>query len=304
MKLFRKRLVPSSSDPEIPGLTELAAARGWRPIDEDQPMESQIADQVHRMSWILYDRAYSTALYDTTSVEHRTFYANSFAGDLDGRRLVVANVWTNIGPQQLVKLHEMRGVAVCVLERCTLPPFVIQPRHLPEAERHMKPTPTGDPEFDERFIAIFPIVDTVSALLTPAVRQRILAHDDWVFVCMSGSLLCAGTGAFESADAVGTRVDEVLGIVGAFAAAIAPGPIDPATDELIARIGRISSLEEAVTFLLSLGPDERELLARSGTPIAAFADVTTAEETLARYQSLTLAQKMAVLAMMRITDEG
>jgi hypothetical protein len=54
--------------------------------------------------------------------------------------------------------------------------------------------------------------------------------------------------------------------------------------------------------LQDLTPDERERLARSGTPLAAFADVRTPEEALARFGALPEAQRMQVLAMCSRVD--
>ena len=99
--------------------------------------------------------------------------------------------------------------------------------------------------------------------------------------------MCASAGAYDTVDSVTSRVEEVLGLVGAFADAVVPQVSDPATADLIARAARIASLEEAAMFLIGLNPSERELLARSGTPLAAFAQVTTSQQAMSRLMSLS-----------------
>jgi hypothetical protein len=259
-----------------------------------------LVDQVHQLSWTLYDRRYSTALYDTTSGEHRTHFHDAYRGQVDGRGVVVANAWTNIGPQDLVKLYEMMGVAVCAVELSTLLALLIQPRHLPSAE-HIRPTPTGNAEFDDRFTSAF--APGVQELLTADVQQRIMAHDDWAFVAADNWMVCASRGAFESADDVSRRFDEVTGIVGAFPAALVPTQIDRSVDDLAARIDKIESVEDALAFLQQLTPDDRQRLAQSNTPLAAFADVQTPEQAMARLESLDVQHRMQLLAMFQRVED-
>ena len=63
-------------------------------------------------------------------------------------------------------------------------------------------------------------------------------------------------------------------------------------------------MEDAIAFLQGLTPDERERLARSDTPLAAFADVRTPEEAMARFGSLPEARRMQLLAMFARVDEA
>ncbi len=295
-----RELPPGADAVQVEGLGALAASRGWQRVRDEEPVGSEFAGQVHRLAWILYGIPFSSDLLNATSAEHRTIYREAWAGSADGHRFLVANAWTNIGPRRL-KFYDHQAIAVCVVERCNMVPLWIQPRRLPWTDRHVAASPTGDPHFDDRCSAAFPLPGTGPVLLTAEVRQRLLAHDDWAFVSMSGSLLCASTGPYVTVDSVTSRVEEVLGLIAAIAHAAVPQVSDPATADLIARVGRISSLEEAAAFVVGLNPAERDLLARSGTPLAAFAQDTTPEQAAERFMSLSLTEKMRLYAMMQIT---
>jgi len=195
MGLFKRRAAPpSTGSAEIPGLAEYAATRGWHSLT-DPVLSPRLADLVHRTSWILYDRRYATTTYETTSLQHQTVYRDAYGGPVDDRGVVVANAWTNVGPQQLVKLLKMMGVGVCAVEVSSISPFMlIQPASLPAAGRYPT-TPTLNPDFDNRFaVALSPTVDV--SVLTPELQRRIAAHDDWAFVADENWLACAGRGAF------------------------------------------------------------------------------------------------------------
>jgi hypothetical protein len=90
---------------------------------------------------------------------------------------------------------------------------------------------------------------------------------------------------------------EVLALVAAIPASVLPDHVDHSQDDLIDRISRLTSVEDALAFLQQLTPGERERLARSGTPLAAFADVRTPEEAMARFQSLDQRQRMPLITM-------
>ena len=96
---------------------------------------------------------------------------------------------------------------------------------------------------------------------------------------------------------VGTRVGEVMGIVAAIPASVLPAHMDHSADDLVARLSKIDSVEGAIAMLQQLTPGEREQLARSDTPLAAFADVQTPEEAMARFGSLDAQRRMQIIAM-------
>jgi hypothetical protein len=86
---------------------------------------------------------------------------------------------------------------------------------------------------------------------------------------------------------------------------VLPDHVDHSADGLIARISRLTSIEDAMTMLQQLTPAEREQLARSDTPLAALADVRTPQEAFARYKALDPQRKMQLMAMfMRVGDAG
>ena len=99
-----------------------------------------------------------------------------------------------------------------------------------------------------------------------------------------------------------SRVTEVLDIVTAIPGSVMPSQVDHSADELVARISRLDDVNDAIAFLQGLTTDERDRLARSDTPLAAFADVRTPEEALARFGALPEAQRMQVLAMFNRVD--
>lgn len=300
MKLFGRKQPTRSVGEPVAGLQELATMRRWQSVD-GVPVSSELADQVHRLAWILQGLECSNWIYDTMDVRHSTVYRDAYSIEGDGHRIVAANAWTNVGPQQVVHNLEMTGIALCVAEHCKLPPFLVQPAGLPLLDEHVAPTPTGDVMFDGCFVTKFPLPGTLE-LVNGDIRRRIGAHDDWAFVCQSGDLLVASTGAYRSADGVARRVDELAGLVAALEDLVLPKASDPATAALLERASHLTSLEDALTLLLGLSPHERDLLARSGTPLAPFAHVKTADEALATFQSMDMVQHMQLMAMLNLED--
>ena len=301
MGLFRSRSRSRSSgwDDAVPGLGDLVRSWGWEPI-ADPPFGSRLSDLIHRFSWILYDRPF-TRLTQAWGGPGPTVFNNVYEGRVETGRLVVANAWTNIGPQELVGLYEMQGVAVCAVELASLSPFfVLQPRALPPVD-HFVPVPTGHPDFDDRFfVAMVPGLDP--SVLNEGVRQRISAHEDWAFAGHDSWLVCVSREAFESADEVKRRVDEVVGLVAAFPRSVLPAHVDHSVDDLAQRIRQLHSADDAIVFLEQLTPDERDRLARSDTPLAGFSDIRTRDEAIARFGALDVPQRMQLLAMFKRDD--
>ena len=168
----------------------------------------------------------------------------------------------------------------------------------------IRETPAGAAPFDDVFlVAGTPGPVGVTQLLAPDVQQRIMAHDDWIFWAERYLLGCVSRGAFRDAGQAAQRVDEVLGIVAAIPASVLPDQVDHSADDLIARAGRLTSMQEGLVFLQQLTPDERDRLARSDSPLAALADVRTPQEAMARLGALDPQRKMQVMAMfMRVKD--
>jgi hypothetical protein len=300
MGLFKRRLPSSTSTTEIAGLPELAAARGWQHVD-GAPFDHGLADQIWHLTWSLYDRreplSSSTANDPAPS---RPNFHDAYRGEVDGRRIVIANHSTNLGQ---IKLYDFKRTSVCAVELGTMFPVVlVKPRALP-FHGVVKMVPTGIPEFDERFsVAMATVVDP-QVVFDADVRQRILAHDDWGFLGSDTWLVCVGREPFAAADDVTRRLEEVFDLVRALPTSIVPAQIDRSVDDLAARVEKIDSVEDALTFLEQLSPKDRQRLAASNTPLAPFADVKTPDEAMARLQALDMPQRMQLLGMFQRLDD-
>ncbi len=169
---------------------------------------------------------------------------------------------------------------------------------------HVRESPAGNPAFDGRFlVAGMPAAGSAQEVLTPEVQQRIMGHDDWVFRAERYLLGCVSKGPFRSADQVTQRIGEVIGILAAIPASVLPDHVDHSGDDLIARVNRLTSMDEGLALLQQLTPGERERLARSDSPLAALADVRTPQEAMARFKTLDPQRKMQVMTMfMKVRD--
>ena len=301
MGLFKRRLPTSTAKGEIAGLAELAASRGWQSVDGD-PFDSGVTNNLWRLNFALYGQREPISPGTSSPVGvRRSTYHESYAGTIEGRRLVVTNHSTNIAQ---LRIYDFEAVAVCSVELGTMSPvMLIQARALPLIARHVPTTASGDAEFDERFVAV--LAPTVGAeVLTDDLRRLVMAHDDWALLGSENSFLCVSKGRYESGDAVAQRIDEVMSIVHAFPTSLVPTEIDRSVDDLAARIDRISTIDEALEFLEQLSPDDRQRLAQSKTPLAAFADVTTPEQAMARLESLDMPQRMQLVSMFQRLDDS
>jgi hypothetical protein len=144
-----------------------------------------------------------------------------------------------------------------------------------------------------------------SGLVTPEVQQQILAHYDWAFVADGTNIACVGTDPFETPQAALRRVDEALAVVHALPAALVPDHVDHSFDDLLRRIDQLHSVDDAISFLGTITDEERQRLAQSGTPLAAFADVRTPDEIGARFMELDVDTRLQVMAMFdKATGQG
>jgi hypothetical protein len=300
--LFKRRLPTSTAPGEIPGLAELAASRGWQPVNGN-PFDSGVTRNLWRLNFALYGQREPISPGTSAPVADRiSSYHESYAGTVEGRRLVVTNHSTDIAQ---LRVHDFEAVAVCAVELGTISPvMLIESRARPLIARHVPTTASGDPAFDERFVAV--LAPTLGAeVLTDDVRRLVMAHDDdWALLGDEKSLMSVSKGRYESGDAVARRIDELMSIVHAFPTAVVPTTIDRSVDDLAARVEQISTIDEALEFLEHLSPDDRQRLARSNTPLAAFADVTTPEEAMARLESLDMPQRMQLLGMFQRLEDG
>ena len=288
----------------IPGLPEVAVAQGWQPVS-GQPFDGHLEDAVHDITRCMYGvpRQMPTVAQHGVRIGG-TAFSDAFRGNISGRAVIVANAWTSIEPELRQSTGDVKGAAVCAVELPSMLPIAcVQPRRFP-AVMLVRNTPTGDPAFDERFaVAALPDAGQQMQVLTPDLRQLIMARDDWVFRAERYLFGCVSKGPFGSVSEVTQRIGEVLAIVAAIPPSVLPDHVDHSEDDLIARIGQLTSIEDAMAMLQQLTPDERDRLARSDTPLAALADVRTPQEAIARFKTMDPQRKMQLIAMfMRVGD--
>lgn len=303
MSIFlRRRTARNPEPPTVAGLAAALQPRGWRPV-EGTPFDGSLEDKVHDMSRAMYGVPHGMNTAQAGIRVGGTVFRDAWSTRIAGRDVVVANAWTDIETEVRYAPVEWHGAAVCGVALPTLLPLIeVQSRQLHPVV-YARPTPTGDPEFDARFVSVaapsgFPDV------LTSEVRARMLARDDWSFVGERYWLGCVTKHGFRTADDVLERVDAVMAVVAALPASVVPAATDRSTEDLVARIEALTSLDEAMTFLQRLSPDDRRNLAASDSALAAFADVRTPQEAMGRLQALPPAQKMQVMGQfMRARDQ-
>ena len=217
MALFKRRLPTSTSSTDradVPAdVAELARSRNLQPI-EGSPFDGGVTRNLWRLNFALYGHREPIGVGSAEIAAPRhSSYHESYAGTIDGRRVVVTNHQTNIAQ---LRAYDFESVAVCAVELGTIAPIaLVQPRALPFIGHSLRATATGDQAFDDRFVTV--LMPTVSPqALTDDVRHRMMAHDDWAFLGDDDWLLCASKGRYATADAISRRIDEVIGIVHTF----------------------------------------------------------------------------------------
>ena len=161
---------------------------------------------------------------------------------------------------------------------------------------HWPESPTGNPGFDERFRVCAGSLGGPFEL-PAAVQGLIMARDDWIFRVQDTWFICVTPEPFSSIDEMVQCVDQVMAIVAAFPTTVLAARVDHSSDDLLQRIAELDSVEDAIAFLQEVTPADREQLAQSDSPLAAFADVTTPDQIMERFQSLDQAQQLQLLAM-------
>jgi hypothetical protein len=165
----------------IPGLAEVAVAQGWQPVS-GQPFDGHLEDAVHDITRCMYGvpRQMPTVAQHGVRIGG-TVFRDAFRGNISGRAVIVANAWTSIEPELRQSTGDVKGAAVCAVELPSMLPIAcVQPRRFP-AVMLVRNTPTGDPAFDDLFaVAALPDAGQQMQVLTPDLRQRIIARDDWV----------------------------------------------------------------------------------------------------------------------------
>ena len=283
--------------PGASGLGQAAFTQGWQPAG-NRPFDGRLEDRAPAVTSCLWGM--SRGVPRQQNYNTGTNFRDAFRGSIDGRIVTVANASTYLLPPGVRRDPGFGGVGVCAVELpSVLPILCVQPRRIHAVlGGGMPAVPTGNPEFDQRFI-----VNAVAALgdarqvLTPEVQQRIMARDDWVFCGGRYLLGCFSRGPFRSFDEATQRLGEVLAIVAAIPASVLPSHVDHSQDDLIDRISRLTSVEDALAFLQGLSQGDRERLAQSDTPLAVFADCQTPEEAIGRFQSLDDRQRLQIITM-------
>jgi hypothetical protein len=303
MALFRRRHDAPATEvpPPEPSRFEAAAlGRGWVSADASV-FDSKMVDAMEDCTHVFH--GHQRRVGDVSA----TYGANvhdAFRADRDGREVLVANAWTNITGGSSARA--VAGISVCAAEIPALISLVcVQPRRFRHPVVALVPeVTTGDAAFDEGFrVQMAPGLPPVE--ITPEMRRLISARDDWVFFVERYRFTCFGDLPFDSVDEMARRIDEVLAIVAAFPESVVPNRVDHSQDDLIARIAGLDTVEDALALLQDLSPEDREVLARSDTPLAGFADVRTPEEAIARFQSLDVTKRLQILAMFqRVDDSG
>jgi hypothetical protein len=289
---------------ETSRFTAEATALGWEPLDATA-CKGDLDTVVHESSRELYGLPPKDSYAAGTAVaEHQTHYHDVFRATVDGRRVLLANGHTNVKIRINERASDIKGTSVCAVELpAPLPIALIQPRGLHTHYREFPEQATGDAEFDRRFrMTVVSKLGTSDT--TPEMRKLIMARDDWIFRTAEALLVSVAVDAYETVDEMRARIDDVLAIVAAIPESTMSGRVDHSTDDLVARIDKIESVEDAIAFLQNLTPDERERLADSGTPLAKFADVTTPEQAMERFESLSQPEQFQLLTTFSRVEEG
>jgi hypothetical protein len=303
MSLFTRRHAGLNPDPpSVPGLAEALGPRGWQPVT-GTPFDGHLEEAIHdaRRAMHGYPRGTNTAQLGIRV--GGTVFRDAFTRRIDGRDVVVANGWTEIETETRYAPVVWHGTAVCAVALPTMLPMAgVQSRQL-TPRVFTQPVDTGDPAFDAVFVTTGDPAG-LPGLLTPDVRAAMLVRDDWSFLAERYWFGCVTKGGFRTPEEVLGRVDAVHAVVAAMPEELVPAAVEPAVDDLLARIERLTTMEEAFALLQGLTPDDRARLAASDSALAAFADVRTPQEAMARLKTLDPMQRMQVAGMfMRVRDQ-
>ena len=270
---------------------------GWSALPPGQvPFERDFTRGVDLINW---SRHWKSLTAQTNTAVPATSFRDCYSTLLAGRPVTIANGWTRLGSTTF-SAGEPSGCSVVAVQLPALVPLVsIRPQRFPDYLG--KPTLyTGDPVFDGRFaVCGDPGAET---FVNPAVRQRIMAHDDWFIHLAADTAGCIGDDVFHTADEASTRVAEMIGVVAALPGSLVPQALLPqpsasAPTDVLARLSGIRSMEDGVAFLQQLTPAERDQLRSSSTPLAQLADVRTPQEAIARFTAMDPSTRAQIMAM-------
>ena len=287
----------------VAGLAEAARTWGWEPVEGD-PFASGLTQMVHDVARTLQGAPRTTSIGAGSHSAQlgRTMFYDVYRGTVDGRAVTVANAWIDVAAV-VAGAKRIVGNAVVAVELSTILPIVgIEPRGRHEGIPGPEVS-TGNGSFDAAY-RVVGIGGIANGLVTPEMQQQIAARADWAFAVDEMILASICGEPFATAEQVSQRASEVLGIIAAIPASIAPPQADHSVDDLLARIARIDDVDDAIAFLQQLSDADRQRLAASPTPLAKFADVRTPDEAVARLMSLTDMERLQVLSMFQKAGGG
>ena len=298
MGFFRRFAEGLGHSTPVAGIAEAAASWGWEAVDE--PFHGGTTDLIKGAVRTLHG-AFRT-MQPTDDRAPRLLYHDAYRGTRGGRTVTVANAWIPIEAVVAGGEH-VEGAAVTAVELSTLLMIAgIEPRlrhqGIPGPE-----VPTGNPSFDSAY-RVVGMARLAEGVVTPEMQQRISARDDWTFIAEDTTVISVCREPFATADEVSQRISDVLAIVAALPASVAPAQVDHSADDLLARIAHIDTIEQALAFLQQLSDADRQRLAASPTPLAKFADVRSPDEAIARMMALPEIERLQLLAMFQKANAG
>jgi len=230
-------------------------------------------------------------------------FHDAFRTSRDGRSIVVANGAVNINPG-LVGTRSARATSRCASWNCrrysrwhvcSLAGTAIRSSDIwPHRDR--KPGVRRALHRDHDAGSAADEVDTGHSKAAHGARRLDLSRP-------GNQIICVSHDPFGSVSEMLQRIDDVLNIVAAIPTSAVAARVDHSEDDLIRRISQLHSVEDAIAFLQQLTPADRERLAQSDSPLAAFADVTTPEEAVNRFQTLEPTRRFAAAHHVRERQE-
>jgi hypothetical protein len=319
----------------VPGLADVAVGQGWEPVS-GSPFGGLLESDVRDITLALHREAPGAAP-DGHHEAGPTEFSDAYRGLLDGRAVIVANAWTSVAgrhalavcaveltfPVTLLSVQPRRFPITLALPETPAgdPGFderflvqatadldrAVQVLLTPEARQHIlarddwffragrgllgciaaEPFRSVD-EVSQRISAVLAIAAAMpAALVMPAPVSPGPAGQAPAGQPPAGPAPVAGYPRYPAP----ADPDPGAGSPG-YPAQVSLSPAD-----LIARLGHLASLDEALAMLQALTPAERTVLAGLDTPLSALAEVRTPEEATARYRTLDPQVKLRLAAM-------
>jgi len=298
MRFFRRFAEGLGQSTPVAGIAQAASSWGWEAVDE--PFDGGTTDLIKGVVRTLHG-VFRTSQADGRPTA-RMHYHDAYRGTRDGRAVTIANAWVAVEAVVAGGRH-VEGASITAVELSTLLMIGgIEPRlrhqGIPGPE-----VPTGNASFDSAY-RVVGSAPRAEGVVTPEMQQLISARDDWTFIAEDTTLISICREPFATADEVSQRTSDVLAVVAALPASVAPARVDHSADDLLARIAHIDTLEQALAFLEQLSDADRQRLAASPTPLAKFADVRSPDEAIARLMALPEMERLQLLAMFQKADAG